>query len=56
MRDKVLKYVISCWYDSRCYDKEDILRIIDEVIAENPEEKRVTKLGMLAKRRCIGEL
>lgn len=56
MRNKVLQYVTSCWYDSRCHKKEDILRIIDEILAENPNETQITKLGMLAKRRCIGEL
>ena len=56
MRKKVLDYVLTCWYDSRCYKKEDILKIIDQVISENPDETRITKLGLLSKRRCIGEL
>ena len=36
--------------------KEEVKRIIKEVIEENPDETNYVKLGMLAKRRCIGEL
>lgn len=56
MRDKVITYVYSCWYGVRCHERKDIERIIDEVIAENPDIKDFTKLGVIAKRRCQGEL
>lgn len=56
MKNKVLKYVANCWDSYRCADKRDVERIINEVIAENPGETSYVKLGMLAKRRCIGEL
>lgn len=56
MYDDVHRYVRNCWDRYRCANKEDVERIINEVIAENPEETSYVKLGMLAKRRCIGEL
>lgn len=54
--DKVLWYVSTCWDSYRCADKKEIERIINEVIAENPDETDYVKLGVKAKRRCIGEL
>ncbi|MBQ2635342.1 MAG: hypothetical protein IJG09_01375 [Methanobrevibacter sp.] len=56
MYDKVLWYVSTCWDNYRCADKNEVKRIIQEVIADNPDETSYVKLGMLAKRRCIGEL
>ena len=54
--DKVLVYVRNCYYDYHCKDKEDVNRIILEVINENPEEYDFIKLGVMVKRRCQGEL
>lgn len=56
MRTKVINYVYNYWYNVRCHKKEDIERIVDEIILENPEESNPNKLGMLAKRRCQNEL
>lgn len=56
MEDKVLWYVSTCWDSYRCADKEEVKRIIQEVIEENPDITDYVKLGVLAKRRCIGEL
>ena len=56
MRTKVINYVYNCWYWVKCHKKEDIERIVDEIILENPDVKNTTKLGMLAKRRCQNEL
>ena len=56
MKDKVLSYVYSTWYQSKCHKKEDIERVICDVIRENPEEADIVKLGVKAKRRCISEL
>lgn len=56
LEDKVLSYVYTCWYGVRCHNREDIERIVKEIILENPDEKSFTKLGMLAKRRCQSEL
>ena len=56
MHDKVLMYVMTCWDNYRCADKDEVNRIINEVIKENPDEKSFVKLGVIAKRRCMGEL
>lgn len=56
MHEKVLWYVSTCWDSYRCADKEEVKRIIDEVIRENPHLDDYVKLGVLAKRRCMGEL
>lgn len=56
MHDKVLMYVKTCWDNYRCSDKDEVNRIIAEVITENPDEKSFVKLGVIAKRRCMGEL
>ena len=56
MKDKVIRYVYTCWYGSRCHKREDIERIVEEVISENPGITNHVKLGMLAKRRCQSEL
>ena len=56
MHDKVLMYVMTCWDNYRCSDKDEVNRIINEVIKENPDEKSFVKLGVIAKRRCMGEL
>ena len=56
MQDKVLWYVRTCWDSYRCADKKKKKRIIQEVIEENPDIKDHVKLGVIAKRRCIGEL
>lgn len=56
LEEKVSWYVSTCWDQYRCADKEEVKRIINEVIEENPNETDYVKLGMLAKRRCIGEL
>lgn len=52
----VEKYVRTCWDRYSCADKSEVKRIISEVINENPDTDNIVKLGMLAKRRCIGEL
>lgn len=57
MYDKVLWYVSTCWDSYRCADKDEVKRIVQEVVDENPHLKDdYVKLGVLAKRRCIGEL
>ena len=56
LKNKVLFYVINTWYQSKCKNKKDIMRIVNETIKDNPNEKRVSKLGMKAKRRCMNEL
>lgn len=56
LHEKVHWYVRTCWDQYRCADKEGVQRIIKEIIEENPDETNYVKLGMLAKRRCIGEL
>lgn len=56
LNEKVHNYVKSCWDAYRCADKEEINRIIQEVIQENPNETDWVKLGVIVKRRCIGEL
>ena len=53
---KVNMYVQACWDHYRCADKDEVKRIIQEVIEENPDIKDHVKLGVIAKRRCIGEL
>ena len=56
MKNKVKMYVYNCWYGVRCHKKEEIEKIIEEVIKENPDETDYTKLGMISKRRCQNEL
>ncbi len=53
---KVEWYVATCWDSYRCADKDKVKRIVQEVVDENPDITSYVKLGMLAKRRCIGEL
>ena len=52
MYDKVHMYVRTY----RCADKDEIKRIINEVIKDNPDETDWVRLGVIAKRRCMGEL
>ena len=56
MFNKVLTYVYNCTYGIRCHKREDIERIVKEVIEENPDETSHVKLGVIAKRRIYGEL
>ena len=56
MYDKVHMYVRTCWDNYRCADKDEVKRIINEVIEDNPNETDWVKLEVMAKRRCIGEL
>jgi (2Fe-2S) ferredoxin len=56
MKQKVLMYVYNTWYGVHCYKKEDIEKIVNEVIKENKNEKDFIKLGVIAKRRCMHEL
>ena len=56
MNEKVHMYIRTCWDAYRCADKNEINRIIQEVIDENPDETDWIKLGVKVKRRCIGEL
>lgn len=56
LEEKVSWYVRTCWDQYRCADKEEVKRIVKEVVDENPHLNDFVKLGMLAKRRCIGEL
>lgn len=55
-KQKIHWYVSTCWDRYRCADKEEVERIIDEVIKDNPDETSWIKLGVKVKRRCIGEL
>ena len=54
--DKVHTYVRTCWDNYRCADKDEVKRIINEVIEANPNETDWVKLGVIVKRRCMGEL
>jgi len=54
--DKVHMYVRMCWDNYRCADKDEVKRIINEVIEANPNETDWVRLGVQAKRRCMGEL
>ena len=57
LHDKILWYVATCWDHYRCADKDEVKRIIREVVDENPHLKdNYVKLRVLAKRRCMGEL
>lgn len=56
MKQKVIMYVYNTWYGVHCHKREDVERIVDEVITENPTEKDFMKLGVIAKRRCMHEL
>lgn len=56
LHKKVVNYVYNSWYGVHCHNREDIERICSEVIKENPDETNFTKLGLIAKRRCMGEL
>lgn len=56
MKNKVMTYVYNCWYDVHCHKREDIEKIVEQIIEENPHITNYTKLGMLAKRRCMNEL
>ena len=56
MKDKVLWYVATCWDHYRCADKDEVKRIVQEVIDENPDINDYVKLGVIVKRRCMGEL
>lgn len=56
MKQKVLMYVYNTRYGVHCYKKEDIEKIVNEVIKENKNEKDFIKLGVIAKRRCMHEL
>lgn len=51
----VYYYVTATWYESHCKDKNEIKRIIREVIREN-KNLSVTKMGLKARRRCQSEL
>ena len=56
MYKKTLTYVYNCTYGIRCYKREDIERVVKEVVDENPDETSHVKLGVKAKRRIQGEL
>ena len=56
MKDKVIWYVYTTWYQSKCHDRKDIERIVDTIIKENPNETNYVKLGVKARRRCQSEL
>lgn len=56
MYEKTLTYVYNCLYGIRCYKREDIERIVQETVDENPNETCPVKLGVKAKRRIQGEL
>ena len=38
LHDKVLWYVATCWDHYRCADKDEVKRIIREVVDENPQK------------------
>lgn len=54
MYEKTRTYVYNTLYGIRCYRKEDVERIIREVVEDNPNEHSHVKLGMIAKRRIQG--
>ena len=56
MRNKIIWYVYATWYGVHCHKREDVEKIIDQVIQENPDITDHVKLGVIAKRRCIAEL
>ena len=56
MKDKVIWYVYATWYGVHCHKREDIEKIVDQVITENQDITNYVKLGILAKRRCQNEL
>lgn len=56
MKDKVIWYVYATWYGVHCHKREDIEKIVDQVITENQDVTSYVKLGILAKRRCQNEL
>lgn len=53
MHNKVHMYVMTCWDAYRCADKDEVKRVIDEVINENPDETDWVKLGVICKRRLM---
>lgn len=55
LNERLYIYIIGMWYESRCKDKNEIKRIIDEEIKSNPGMP-FKKLGLHTLRRCKSEL
>lgn len=55
MEEKLYLYVTGMWYESKCKDKNEIRRIIQDEIRNNPEME-FKKLGLKTLRRCKSEL
>ena len=55
LNEQLYIYIIGMWYESRCKDKNEIKRIIDEEIKANPN-MNFKKLRLHTLRRCKSEL
>lgn len=58
IEEMIFNYVRATWYESKCKDKNEIKRIIHEEISKRPQymDMKMSKLGLIIKRRCISEL
>ena len=54
LKERLYTYIISMWYESKCKDKKEIKRIIDEEIKAN--NMNFKKLRLHTLRRCKSEL
>ena len=55
LNERLYIYIIGMWYESRCKDKNEIKRIIEEEIKINPDMD-FKKLRVRTLRRCKSEL
>lgn len=55
LNERLYIYIIGMWYESKCKDKNEIKRIIEEEIKNNPDME-FKKLGLHTLRRCKSEL
>lgn len=55
LNERLYIYIIGMWYESKCKDKNEIKRIIEEEIKANPHME-FHKLGLQTLRRCKSEL
>ncbi len=58
IQEMIFNYVRSTWYESKCKDKDEIKRIIQEELEKRPQymDMDMSKLCLLIKRRCMAEL